>query len=656
MLFFFRLVYSEVVTALPVNGGTYNLLLNTVNKKAAGFVACLSLLSYTATCIVSAFDAVLYLAIIWPEANVRGFTVLIIGAFTCITLCGVKESSTVTLFLFLVHTLTISVLVIWGIVYGFQDEFQVFENNTHAPLPDIRSSYGQSLGDRSVAASVFFGYSSALLGITGFETASNYVEDLQSPATFISTVNWMWLLAGMFNPVISVVSMMVLPMDVIYDHPSDMLAVMADYLGGKVFKTFLCIDAVMVLCGGVLTAIVGVTGLIDRLAKDKVVPEQLALISSWGASYVAIIAFSIFCITLFLAIFDPEDPTGIDRFGGVFAISFLSVLAAFAFSAILLKLYRPNLARMIVTRWWQVVFSLVAVLLGLIGERSSPALLCCDALTLLTGNILLTPDVFIWFLLYLFALVLLVVYMFTRVDLQQFAIYMIRKINLAQWNSEGTTHTKRIGQQEIVGAYRKQTMYEESDVWDQNTLETEMTSPPRRRASNTTPVDAGDVELAAFPRYQNMSAEDHADYAAKFPIRSKLLTAVMSSLDSIVSEPFVYFAKRPDPVSIHMALEYIVANEQSNNIFVVHFVDDRLLCRNVQNEVRAEGGLQNQEQVDGQVPEDRFCQLFLQKVVPRNDDGELYEEGYMEQSLRDALPVSAMQVVNYVTIIDTFYP
>ncbi len=69
MLFYFRLVYSEVVTAMPVNGGTYNLLLNTSSKKWAAFVACLSLLSYTATCIVSAFDAVIYLALLWPDVG-----------------------------------------------------------------------------------------------------------------------------------------------------------------------------------------------------------------------------------------------------------------------------------------------------------------------------------------------------------------------------------------------------------------------------------------------------------------------------------------------------------------------------------------------------------------------------------------------------------
>lgn len=66
MLFFFRRVYSEVVTAIPVNGGTYNVMLNTSSKKMAAFVACLSMLSYIATAILSAFDAVIYLSLLWP--------------------------------------------------------------------------------------------------------------------------------------------------------------------------------------------------------------------------------------------------------------------------------------------------------------------------------------------------------------------------------------------------------------------------------------------------------------------------------------------------------------------------------------------------------------------------------------------------------------
>ncbi len=117
---------------------------------------------------------------------------LVIAFFTCITLCGVKESSTVTLILFIVHTFTITILVIWGFIYGCQDGFEIFDRNWNSHLPDIYSSEGHLLSKSNGAASIFFGYSSALLGITGFETASNYVEDLASPATFVSSVNWMW--------------------------------------------------------------------------------------------------------------------------------------------------------------------------------------------------------------------------------------------------------------------------------------------------------------------------------------------------------------------------------------------------------------------------------------------------------------------------------
>jgi len=73
MLFFYRKIYSEVVTAIPNNGGCYNALLNTSTKKIASLAACLSILSYTATAIVSAFDAVVYLQILWPGVGMFYF-------------------------------------------------------------------------------------------------------------------------------------------------------------------------------------------------------------------------------------------------------------------------------------------------------------------------------------------------------------------------------------------------------------------------------------------------------------------------------------------------------------------------------------------------------------------------------------------------------
>lgn len=57
VLYLFRAVYAEVGTALPLNGGAYNVLLNTTTKTYASIAACLTLLSYIATVVISASEA-----------------------------------------------------------------------------------------------------------------------------------------------------------------------------------------------------------------------------------------------------------------------------------------------------------------------------------------------------------------------------------------------------------------------------------------------------------------------------------------------------------------------------------------------------------------------------------------------------------------------
>ncbi len=125
----------------------------------------------------------------------------------------------------------------------------------------------------------------------------------------------------------------------------------------------LCVDS---LC---LLLLTGVSGLLKRLANDKVMPEFLAYTNSRGAAYSAIICFVGVSMSLFLAIYDPADPTAINNFGGVFAISFLSVLVAFACAAVLLKLHRSKLARLVIAQWWQIFVSLASVTVGLIGKN-----------------------------------------------------------------------------------------------------------------------------------------------------------------------------------------------------------------------------------------------------------------------------------------------
>lgn len=175
MLFFFRRVYSETVSAMPVNGGTYNLMLNTTNKKWAAFVACLSILSYMATAIISAYDAVVYLKLLWPDVDMRLFTCVIILVFAIVALCGVGESAAVATPILLTHIAIVTLLIVWGFAYGIQDGFSIFYHNTETEFPTIVNSSGHTLAHRSGIGAMYFGYCSGLLGITGFESAANFV-------------------------------------------------------------------------------------------------------------------------------------------------------------------------------------------------------------------------------------------------------------------------------------------------------------------------------------------------------------------------------------------------------------------------------------------------------------------------------------------------
>jgi amino acid transporter len=77
-LFLFRKIYDEVVGALPLNGGAYNALLNTTSKSMASFAATLTLLSYMATAVISANEAIHYLHHLIPKMPVIPATIALL--------------------------------------------------------------------------------------------------------------------------------------------------------------------------------------------------------------------------------------------------------------------------------------------------------------------------------------------------------------------------------------------------------------------------------------------------------------------------------------------------------------------------------------------------------------------------------------------------
>jgi hypothetical protein len=60
-------------------------LINTTSKAIASFAACLAIISYLATGVVSAATAIAYLKTLWPELDAQLGTVALLFFFACLT-------------------------------------------------------------------------------------------------------------------------------------------------------------------------------------------------------------------------------------------------------------------------------------------------------------------------------------------------------------------------------------------------------------------------------------------------------------------------------------------------------------------------------------------------------------------------------------------
>lgn len=307
----FKDILSEVSTALPLNGGSYNCLLNSSPKWFAAVAAALSLLDYVTTAVVSAASATAYASGIIHLSNSIIFliTVGVLIVFAGIVILGLKESSALAFGIFLLHCFTLTLLIVASVIRWIIQGNQVLIENWKDP------------GSGNPLLDIFNGACVGLLGITGFETSSNYIED-QKPDVFPKTMRNMWILVLIFNAPISFLSLTIMPLSIIREHQNDAVSVMGKYAAGDWLQILITADAVIVLCAGVLTGFVGVTGLIQRMASDHILPQFLLRKNRITETYHWIIlSFLIFCVTLYTIV--GGDVTSLS---GVFAVSFLSVL------------------------------------------------------------------------------------------------------------------------------------------------------------------------------------------------------------------------------------------------------------------------------------------------------------------------------------------
>lgn len=351
VLFLFRKIYGEVVGAIPLNGGAYNVLLNTSTKRLASLAATLTVLSYMATAVISASEGMHYLHGIFEGLNITIATVVILILFTCLAILGIGESAFVAVIIFVTHITTLTLLVLASVCFLLFNGLETFHINWHTPL-----------ATGSIKTALFLGFSAAMLGISGFESSANFVEE-QEQGVFPKTLRNMWAIVSFFNPVIAILLISVIPLTEVGENKESLLAHLGETTGGSWLAWLISIDAVLVLCGAVLTSFVGVSGLLNRMTLDRILPNYFLKQNKRGSHYRIVISFLILCISVLFA-----TQGHLESLAGVYTFSFLAVMALFGIGNLLLKFKRQKLPRPERARGIAVVTAVVFVIAAFIGN------------------------------------------------------------------------------------------------------------------------------------------------------------------------------------------------------------------------------------------------------------------------------------------------
>ncbi|ETW07093.1 hypothetical protein H310_03163 [Aphanomyces invadans] len=432
ILYLYRFIYGEVVNAIPMNGGSYNVLLNTTSKRVASVAASLAILSYIATGVVSGTSACTYLASTFPGIPVVGATVGLLFFFAALTCLGISESAVVALVIFVVHTLTLATLCglsVWFIVHNRGQ--LLYANLFETAYPSINLAGTWIDGD--VFSALFFGTSTAMLGISGFESSSQFVQE-QAPGVFPKTLRNMWWGVAVFNPLLSFLSLGVMPLSTMNMFKNTVLSKMALVVGGQTFETLVTLDAFIVLSGAVLTAYVGINGLIRRLASDRVVPPFLLHENAWRHTNHWIL-WGYFGVATSLVLVLRGD---VETLSGVYTYAFLGLMTLFGTGCMLLKYKRAALPRDVIAPWSACLTGVMLVVAAFF------------------GNLMGDPTVLTYFALYFSLVLVVVLVMLERLFLLRLVMYALKRVCPSRHskNDDGAG-TGAMGGRTIVRAMRE---------------------------------------------------------------------------------------------------------------------------------------------------------------------------------------------------------
>ncbi|KAG6833272.1 hypothetical protein H0H87_009447 [Tephrocybe sp. NHM501043] len=189
---------------------------------------------------------------------------------------------------------------------------------------------GSAPSARMIAHDIFNGVCLGMLGLTGFECTPSYVARIKKGQLPLVLRN-LHLPAIVLNSVIMVLVLAVVPLEIIL-HGSNVLSVLAQMAAGKWLRTWIVVDAIIVLCGGVLT---------EQLALHRVLPVFfLRALPRTGSPYISVLSFIAFSGVLYAS-----AGASLTVISQMFSLAWLTVMSLFPIALLLLKFNRGRLPR-----------------------------------------------------------------------------------------------------------------------------------------------------------------------------------------------------------------------------------------------------------------------------------------------------------------------
>jgi amino acid transporter len=344
LMWVFKTIYEEGCAASPFNGGAYMMVLQTVGRRLAMVVGALTILSYLATAAVSSISGAYYLDSIdnlmnWPVIHIALAASVPVVFFGLLNIVGIKEPAKLVFLIAIFHF----GLLLFMDVYGLYLAFAI--NGGLIPPGGINPDFGIVFKgiDKIPPWAMMHGFAAAFLGITGFESAAQIVEQLKVPTwkTLRQVYLAIVILVGLTAPVTSYLCLVLLNQGQLKTYGNNLLSGLAFVEGGQLLLNILVWDACLILFAAVNTAYAGCIGLCTTMAKQGNLPGFL--LNRWANKHPMLQGYPYVCLS-FMAItlsMIAMLPGQVDNLGQVYGMAFLAVMIAFSLGVLLLRARMP---------------------------------------------------------------------------------------------------------------------------------------------------------------------------------------------------------------------------------------------------------------------------------------------------------------------------